>query len=725
MPYVYIRSKYVSPATKTLILDEVYRRAASSEDEARAAAEFLVMDSHLVEELLNSSDAKVRREACMTLVKMSSYESVAGTILSVKPCERLVELLSNDTEVRSSAALALWMISQWPDGAKAIANADAQNNVSGILDLYPDPLICGSVCAIVGNLASHKVLPLAGAVRRLISLLSDSDEYVCQRSLEALYHISRGAGGVRAVVDAKVLELVWDLLEPKFLKPSSVRKIQKWTLLLVGALAEYDKPTALEALKINLCQHLIILSASNDIDVSLNAARALSLLSRWLEGASAVLNAGVLNFVLQLFYSTDANIRRSACEIVGNCAQYKVLPFAELGLTIPRRLVFLLRYFFVADFSHLLKIYLQVQSNQDSAGARGPGVVDAKMLELVPQLLDSDDHKTQELTVHLVGTLANDGELYPDAAYALCRISLWLEGAKAVLNVNGLEYISRLFDSVDAMTRGSACAMVGNLARHELLPLAGAALEFPRRLVLLLSDSEPSVRRCSVEALYHITRVADGLRAVVEAKVLDLVPQLLDSNAGEEKWWTLRLVAKLAGEEESTAMEVLRINPCQRLLLLSDSNNIDVHRAAVYALSMICQWPEGAKAVLNANALEYVPKLFDSADAIVRGLTCAMVGNFARHRLLPLAVWMLEFRKRLVSLLSDRHVYVRRRSIEAVYHICRGADDVRAVVDAQVLEHVPNLLDSDDHRTKEWAILLVGTLARRDQSMAKEVTLAC
>ncbi|KAJ7633681.1 armadillo-type protein [Mycena polygramma] len=163
-------------------------------------------------------------------------------------------------------------------------------------------------------------------------------------------------------------------------------------------------------------------------------------------------------------------------------------------------------------------------------------------------------------------------------------------------------------------------------------------------------------------------------------KVLDYLLQLLDSNDHHTQKWTLLLIGQLANREGS--VEILKIRPSEQLVLLSNSDDIPMQQSAVYALSMISQWPKGPRAVLYAGALNYASKLLNSADVDTRAWTCAMIGNIAQHELLPLVGLAPELPARLVTLLR------------------RGNDGRRAVVDARVLEYVPQLLDSSDEDTR-------------------------
>jgi hypothetical protein len=72
---------------------------------------------------------------------------------------------------------------------------------------------------------------------------------------------------------------------------------------------------------------------------------------------------------------------------------------------------------------------------------------------------------------------------------------------------------------------------------------------------------------------------------------------------------------------------------------LSSDGDITVVEAAMYALSKITVWPDGAQAVLDATTLEHITQFLESPDAKVRKLTSRTMDNLSLH--LPVAVAVL------------------------------------------------------------------------------------
>jgi hypothetical protein len=86
------------------------------------------------------------------------------------------------------------------------------------------------------------------------------------------------------------------------------------------------------------------------------------------------------------------------------------------------------------------------------------------------------------------------------------------------------------------------------------------------------------------------------------------------------------------------------------LSLNSDENSLVIMRA-MYALSQIARWSDGAEAVVDAMVLDHVSVLLESARSEVREWTCELVGRLTSHNCTAGAVLELKPHKRLVSLL--------------------------------------------------------------------------
>ena len=72
----------------------------------------------------------------------------------------------------------------------------------------------------------------------------------------------------------------------------------------------------------------------------------------------------------------------------------------------------------------------------------------------------------------------------------------------------------------------------------------------------------------------------------------------------------------------------------------------------MYALYEIFSWPDGAQAVQEAKTLDHVAELLQSPQSGVRRWTCWMVGSFAMHESIAMAILGLKPCPQLVGLLQ-------------------------------------------------------------------------
>ncbi|KAJ7612863.1 armadillo-type protein, partial [Mycena polygramma] len=687
-----------------------------------------------VGELLEIDNEEIREQTCAILGDLASHlPPILLPLWDTKVCRQLISL-SSDTNpsIRRGVIRALWNISDHPVGAETVVKLNGHHDLSRLLD-SSDRETAGWMCKILGRLAfAHRSLLVSLGIipcRQLVSFMSDSDVCVRQSAIYVLTTICMQSGA-QTVMCTNVFDYVSELL-----RASDPRDLQL-TLELVGYLVDHTS-TATEALEAIPYQQLVLLSNSDDVTVYSSAASAQRKISLWQVGAKAVLNAGALDYVPKLLDSADANTRGWSCAILGNFARHDLLSLAGLAVVFLKQLVSLLS----DSDTDVRRCSADALYHISRCGGGERAVVNANVLEYVLQLLDSDDHDTQKWTLLLVGRLADHDEstaleilrispcqqlvflsnsddmpIYQAAASALLALSQWPDGARAVFHAGALpvDWVPLWSSSDSSPIKGWTCAMLGDCMR-KVLTLAQLDPEVHRQLVTLLSDNDEDVRGRSTYALYQVSRGAGGERAILDAGVLDCVSQLLHSNGRSTQKWTLLLVGQLANHAESTARDILHLDPCQELVFSSNSDDLSVYRGAAYALSMITQWSDGAQAVLNAGALNYVPKLLDSPDRDTKEWVCSMLGNFARYKFLPTAGLLMRLvMMRLVSLLSDGDVSVRRCSVSALYHINRGTGGERqALATAQVLRYVPQLLESNDRDTQTCTLLLVGALADR------------
>jgi len=88
-----------------------------------------------------------------------------------------------------------------------------------------------------------------------------------------------------------------------------------------------------------------------------------------------------------------------------------------------------------------------------------------------------------------------------------------------------------------------------------------------KRFSFSISDEDPRVIEGATYALSQIARWSDGAQAIVEAKALDYVLMLLESQRPTIREWTCELLGRLVCHESSVPM-VLELQACVRLVCL-------------------------------------------------------------------------------------------------------------------------------------------------------------
>ncbi|KAJ6581169.1 armadillo-type protein [Mycena capillaripes] len=156
-------------------------------------------------------------------------------------------------------------------------------------------------------------------------------------------------------------------------------------------------------------------------------------------------------------------------------------------------------------------------------------------------------------------------------------------------------------------------------------------------------------------------RAADSeidARMVVDSPVFHFIVEMLESPDGGVPSSSSTLLGTLASHE-CTAPAVIALKPSVQLVSLLRDKYIDVILGAVYALSQIARWPDGAQDIVDARALEHVMGLLQSPSRRIRRWTCQLVGRLADHDSTAPAVVELNLPGFIMSLI--RSVPDRRR----------------------------------------------------------------
>ncbi|KAJ7491474.1 armadillo-type protein [Mycena galericulata] len=281
-------------------------------------------------------------------------------------------------------------------------------------------------------------------------------------------------------------------------------------------------------------------------------------------------------------------------------------------------------------------------------------ITEAILCDLVRNLARHDSSSVSAiwhlLCVRLVPLLRHeDIDVIGQATLALSEISRWPNGAEAVVKANW------------------SCLLIGALANHERSALTVSASGLTELLVPCLHDDYTIEQ--ALYALEQISRWPYGARAVADAKA-DYFMELLKSRDATIQRQSCELVGIMAGQR-SIASDMSESKICVQLVSLLRHRNTDVVVSATAGLVHIAKWEDGAPAVVAANALHYVRKLFISQSDWVRIWACRLLGNLASHTSTGPATLDLYLFPVLTSLLRHKNVVART---SATFALARLSD---------------------------------------------------
>ncbi|KAF7356829.1 hypothetical protein MVEN_01018400 [Mycena venus] len=537
--------------------------------------------------LLESPIPNIRECTCTLVGTLASYQFAGPALLELKLCMRLVSFLHDDnSEAVHAATYALSQIARWSKGAQAVLDAKTLDRVPRLLKSQSSSTREWS-CKLVARLADQEytvraVLRLNPCLQ-LVNLLRDEDPEIVVGAINALSQIARLPDGAQAVVDVRALDLLALLKSP-------TPNVRDCTCTLVGALASHES-TGPALIEPRLCMRLVSFLDDDEFETINVATYALSQIARWPNGARAILDAKTLKYVSALLTSLSSSTREWSCQLVARLADHEctVLPILKLNPCF--QLVSLLRDGNREVILGAMWALAQIARWSDGADA----IVGVKALDLM-ESLESPNSNVRERTCTLVGTLAShgsasqailklklcvrlvsllrddDSEIIHAATYALSQIARWPIGARVILDVKAIEYSPILLESTSPKVRKGACKLLATLALYECTSWAILELQLCARLLRLLHDKDSEVIADAAFALSRIADWVDGAHAIVEAKGLDHVLELLESPNPNVQKWICRLVERLASDE-FTASAILESNLSERLEKFSSGSS--------------------------------------------------------------------------------------------------------------------------------------------------------
>ncbi|KAJ7479220.1 armadillo-type protein [Mycena latifolia] len=384
----------------------------------------------------------------------------------------------------------------------------------------------------------------------------------------------------------------------------------------------------------------------------------------------------------------------------------------------------------ITDATHNLD---RIASSPQGAQA----VVDANMLDFVPDLLGSPNPEVRKWTCQMLEKLAhhkstmmvvlkelvsllraeNPSAVVGSAAEALSRIAISPGGAQAALDAHVLDSVGELLESSNQEVRDWMGDLLRELGRHETT--AAAVVE---QLVSLCRGGSSIVIEGTVKALGHIAQWPAIAPACVEGKLLEYVTDLLESPNAQARRWTCKMLGELSRHATTVAV-LLAVMPCEKLVMSLRDANLEVVCSAAEALSWIIQWSEGAEAAVNANILEYLGELLGSSEPEAQRWACHILGILATYESTTAGSLGEQHCTKLVSLLHNE--YSNISALEALCWIVASPTKAQLCVNAKVLDYAEELLASPDARIQNWACQMMRQLRRHMADGLVSVDLSC
>ncbi|KAJ7742283.1 armadillo-type protein [Mycena metata] len=257
----------------------------------------------------------------------------------------------------------------------------------------------------------------------------------------------------------------------------------------------------------------------------------------------------------------------------------------------------------------------------------------------------------------------------------------------------------------NAGARRSTCNILAALASSsETTPSAKVCTQ----LVSFLSAEDSKLRRTAVYALSKLSSRRSGAQAVSQTQVLEHVPALLNPADIETRTSTSEMLGNLAFHN-CLAMVQSGLELCKQIMPLTSQEDEHVRETAVVALSKIGL--RIADALDDLEILKYFAAYLDSANPRLRESTCSILGNISVHGSSPLALLGVAPYVQIVSLLRDDTRNVQRKALYALSKMTHWFHGAQAVIDAKILEYVPDILDWSDAQAREWTCEMLGNLA--------------
>ncbi|KAF7358956.1 hypothetical protein MSAN_01236000 [Mycena sanguinolenta] len=287
------------------------------------------------------------------------------------------------------------------------------------------------------------------------------------------------------------------------------------------------------------------------------------------------------------------------------------------------------------------------------------------------------------------------------------------EDANIIFKNNGVPTLDFLLSSSDASILEIVCDIFGTLALWTYFD-SGSLSAYPfERIVSLSMQENPSVRRCSLNAVNRLIAFSEeAAQAIANAGIISIVTRLLFHSEArdilEQAYDVLNNLARCDSLKETLARSI----PYDVLIAAVDSfspRSPFQNSAMDFFLSISTGSLSSVQAFATKSNLKWLREKLDSPATSFISFACHILGNIAQHGSLAEHIVQLAPCHRLVSLTRHPENVVADMAAYVISQICRVDVGMYSVFNAS-----QELLGSADDAVAASSCRLLGSLAKKE-----------
>ncbi|KAJ7607578.1 armadillo-type protein [Roridomyces roridus] len=524
-------------------------------------------------------------------------------------------------------------------------------------ELLANPTLRQATCSLIAVLLAHAlgVTQVKAAIEEIVSMLCEEQTDEVARALASSSTNALQLGGARLIA---------------FLLASQIPLVTEWACAVIAKLARHA-PT--EPVNYTPFEQLLNLVQNADDPSSLQALLALDALAQHPDGASAITSTDILENILTSLHSRSANVQTRICVLVASLAKHK-----------------------------LALLVIIVLWNTP---------VTTSLLNVLPSDRDDDTVLT--------------------ATFALCTLAEHSTAAGAIVSSDALGNITRLLFHRTPAVRDQACILIDTLVKHAPVASAGTLWASPIHELLsqLRTENNDQISRprseylddpvlWSMSTLTEIAKHPRGVEALMESEMIVKVATFFDSRNVYVRSEAFSLIEAVAAQGLLSKTALGRIS-LQRMEHLIEEANPDIVVETVFALTRISGHPDGAAAVIKSHGvLETLAALLESMNTEIQRRACVFFSALAEYEFTVLNILRDIPIEIVINLLNNKNREIILEAMFALSRFAQHPDGAVAVVAANILEYVEQLLASESSLVRFWTCELIATLAKNELAVS-------